>query len=96
MQVNQHHLNFPISVDGKVVDHVSLRRPLVRDLMAVKDLPNQAEQELELLALLAEPSLSRSALLELDLSDYRSIQTLLQTLMNMPSVAPLAAAAGKG
>ena len=74
-------LRFPIMIEGTTLNQISLRRPQVRDVMAVKDLPNQADQELELLSMLAEPHLNRQSLLSLDLQDYRSIQAVLASLM---------------
>lgn len=74
-------LRFPIVVDGTTLNQISLRRPQVRDVMAVKDLTNQADQELELLSMLTEPHLTRQSILSLDLQDYRSVQAALASLM---------------
>ena len=74
-------LRYPIVIEGTTLNQISLRRPQVRDVMAVKDLPNQADQELELLSMLVEPHLNRQSLLTLDLQDYRAIQAVLASIM---------------
>ena len=74
-------LKYPLHIDGTQIGRIALRRPQVRDIMAVKDLGSQADQELELLSLLSEPHLTRQHVLTLDLQDYRVLQGVLAQLM---------------
>ncbi len=71
-------LTEPIKIDGILVSEITLRRPKVRDRLAVERMSNNdAEKEVALIANLA--SISREAVEELDLADYGKIQAALQT-----------------
>ena len=64
-------LDHPIDVDGRTVSSLTLRRPLVKDLIAAERQPGDIAQEA---ALLAECSgLPFEAVGRLDASDYRAI-----------------------
>ncbi len=66
-------LQYPITVDGQEVTEIALRRPKVRDMLAVEKLEgSDGARELRLLANLAE--LPPETLEELDVADYQALQ----------------------
>jgi hypothetical protein len=70
-------LNEPIKIDGVVISELTLRRPKVRDRLAVERLGNSdAEKEVALIANLTD--FPKDAVEELDLADYAKIQEALQ------------------
>lgn len=70
-------LNEPIKIDGVNISELTLRRPKVRDRLAVERLgTNDAEKEVALIANLAD--IPKDAVEELDLADYAKIQEALQ------------------
>ena len=70
-------LNEPIKFDGVSISELTLRRPKVRDRLAVERLgTNDAEKEVALIANLAD--IPKDAVEELDLADYAKIQEALQ------------------
>jgi len=70
-------LEHPITVHGRQVTQITLRRPKVKDqLIAVKSAEDDAERELLLLANLSS-ELSPDDLKELDVADYRELQGAL-------------------
>ncbi|UXX40887.1 MULTISPECIES: phage tail assembly protein [unclassified Wolbachia] len=74
-------LNNPITVEGILLSELTLRRPKVRDRLAVERMSNNdAEKEVALIANLA--SISREAVEELDLADYSKIQEALQGFLS--------------
>ncbi|BFD47786.1 phage tail assembly protein [Wolbachia endosymbiont (group A) of Sympetrum striolatum] len=74
-------LTEPIKIDGILVSEITLRRPKVRDRLAVERMGNSdAEKEVALIANLA--SISREAVEELDLADYSKIQEVLQGFLS--------------
>ncbi|MBR9983024.1 MULTISPECIES: phage tail assembly protein [unclassified Wolbachia] len=74
-------LTEPIKIDGTLVSELTLRRPKVRDRLAVERMGNSdAEKEVALIANLA--SISREAVEELDLADYSKIQEVLQGFLS--------------
>ncbi|MFT4327272.1 MAG: phage tail assembly protein [Wolbachia pipientis] len=74
-------LTEPIKIDGILVSELTLRRPKVRDRLAVERMGNSdAEKEVALIANLA--SISREAVEELDLADYSKIQGVLQGFLS--------------
>ena len=74
-------LTEPIKIDGILVSEITLRRPKVRDRLAVERMGNSdAEKEVALIANLA--SISREAVEELDLADYSQIQEVLQGFLS--------------
>ncbi len=74
-------LTEPIKIDGILVSELTLRRPKVRDRLAVERMSNNdAEKEVALIANLA--SISREAVEELDLADYSKIQGALQDFLS--------------
>lgn len=67
----------PIKIDGASISELHLRRPKVRDRLAVERLgTNDAEKEVALIANLAD--IPKDAVEELDLADYAKIQEALQ------------------
>jgi hypothetical protein len=67
----------PIKIDGVNISELTLRRPKVRDRLAVERLgTNDAEKEVALIANLAD--IPKDAVEELDLADYAKIQEALQ------------------
>ncbi|WP_353287153.1 phage tail assembly protein [Wolbachia endosymbiont (group B) of Gerris lacustris] len=74
-------LTEPIKIDGILVSEITLRRPKVRDRLAVERMGNSdAGKEVALIANLA--SISREAVEELDLADYSKIQGALQGFLS--------------
>ncbi|RUP42087.1 MAG: phage tail assembly protein [Acinetobacter sp.] len=66
-----------IKIDGISIAELTLRRPKVRDRLAVERLgTNDAEKEVALIANLAD--IPKDAVEELDLADYAKIQEALQ------------------
>ena len=66
-------LNEPIKIDGVSISELTLRRPKVRDRLAVERLgTNDAEKEVNL------ADIPKEAVEELDLADYAKIQEALQ------------------
>ena len=64
-------LSRPIEVDGKTVDSVTLRRPLVRDLIEAERQPGEVGQDAAVLA--ACSGLPFEAVGRMDAGDYRRI-----------------------
>ncbi|RDD35487.1 phage tail assembly protein [Wolbachia endosymbiont of Cylisticus convexus] len=78
-------LTEPIKIDGILVSELTLRRPKVRDRLAVERMGNSdAEKEVALIANLA--SISREAVEELDLADYGKIQATLQDFLSQQKI----------
>ncbi|WP_265034250.1 MULTISPECIES: phage tail assembly protein [unclassified Wolbachia] len=78
-------LTEPIKIDGILVSEITLRRPKVRDRLAVERMSNNdAEKEVALIANLA--SISREAVEELDLADYSKIQAALQDFLSQQKI----------
>ncbi|WP_265014729.1 phage tail assembly protein [Wolbachia endosymbiont (group B) of Camptogramma bilineatum] len=78
-------LTEPIKIDGILVSELTLRRPKVRDRLAVERMSNNdAEKEVALIANLA--SISREAVEELDLADYSKIQGALQGFLSQQKI----------
>lgn len=74
-------LTEPIKIDGILVSELTLRRPKVRDRLAVERMGNSdAEKEVALIGNLA--SISREAVEEFDLADYNKIQEALQGFLS--------------
>lgn len=72
-----------IKMDGVVISELTLRRPKVRDRLAVERLGNSdAEKEVALIANLAD--IPKDAVEDLDLADYAKIQEALQGFL-LPS-----------
>lgn len=66
-----------ITVDNKDIQEITLRRPKVRDRLAVERMgQSDAEKEVALIANLAD--LPKETIEELDLADYNKIQEVLQ------------------
>ena len=69
-----------ITVDNKDIQEITLRRPKVRDRLAVERMgQSDAEKEVALIANLAD--LPKEILEELDLADYNKIQEVLQDFL---------------
>ena len=69
-----------ITVDNKDIQEITLRRPKVRDRLAVERMgQSDAEKEVALIANLAD--LPKEAIEELDLADYNKIQEVLQDFL---------------
>ena len=77
----------PIKIDGKEIFEITLRRPKVRDRLAVDRLAvdrsnvSDAEKEVQLIANLAD--VPREAIEELDLADYSKIQKALSDFLSI-------------
>ncbi|MBB65750.1 MAG: hypothetical protein CMO81_11885 [Waddliaceae bacterium] len=69
-----------ITVDNKDIQEITLRRPKVRDRLAVERMgQSDAEKEVALIANLAD--LPKETIEELDLADYNKIQEVLQDFL---------------
>jgi hypothetical protein len=69
-------LDYPIKAEGREITEIKLRRPRVQDVVAArKGKADEAEQETQLIANLA--GLPPSAILDLDLADYKKLQEVL-------------------
>lgn len=69
-----------ITVDNKDIQEITLRRPKVRDRLAVDRMgQSDAEKEVALIANLAD--LPKETIEELDLADYNKIQKVLQDFL---------------
>ena len=69
-------LQYPITVDGAVIEQITVRRPRVRDrLIAEKTPGNEVEKEIRLLANLCE--MAPDAIEMLDMADYLKLQECL-------------------
>lgn len=82
----------PIKIDGKEISEITLRRPKVRDRLAVDRLAvdrlavdrsnlSDAEKEVQLNANLSD--VPREAIEELDLADYSKIQKVLSDFLSI-------------
>lgn len=69
-----------ITVDNRDIQEITLRRPKVRDRLAVERMgQSDAEKEVALIANLAD--LPKEIIEELDLADYNKIQEVLQDFL---------------
>jgi phosphatidylserine decarboxylase len=69
-------LEYPITAGAQLIQEITLRRPKVKDTLAVQKLGvNQAEQEIRLVANLA--NLAPAEVEELDAADYARVQEVL-------------------
>lgn len=69
-------LKYPITLDGREVKEVSIRRPKVKDHLAVESLSERrSEQEIILMANLC--GLPIEAIREFDMADYKALQGAL-------------------
>ncbi len=74
-------LTAPISVDGAMLSELTVRRPKVRDMLAMENMTkNDAEKEIHLFANLCE--VSPESLYELDMSDYGKLQKVYQDFLS--------------
>ena len=74
--MNQITLDYPIQLEGKELSEITLRRPKVSDVVAVrKSKRDEAEQEVSLIASLS--GLPPSAIESIDLADYKKLQANL-------------------
>ena len=78
-------LDHPVTVDGQTYTEIALRRPKVRDQLAVSERSSPEEREVALIANLAEVSFA--VVTELDLADYTKIQRLLTDFFTPPTSA---------
>ncbi|HHY0435727.1 TPA: phage tail assembly protein [Vibrio parahaemolyticus] len=69
-------LTYPVTVNGKEIEMLALRRPKVRDqLIADKQNKNDADKEVHLMSLLAE--VEPDVIRDLDLDDYMEVQKVI-------------------
>ncbi|MFL0805512.1 MAG: phage tail assembly protein [Agarilytica sp.] len=74
-------LTAPISVDGAMLSELTVRRPKVRDMLAIENMTkNDAEKEIHLFANLCE--VSPESLYELDMADYGKLQKVYQDFLS--------------
>lgn len=71
----------PITVDGATLSQLTVRRPKVRDMLAMENTAkNDAEKEINLFANLCE--VNPDSLYELDMSDYSKLQKAYQDFLS--------------
>ncbi|MBR1734606.1 MAG: phage tail assembly protein [Alphaproteobacteria bacterium] len=74
-------LETPIKIDGVQVSELNIRRPKVRDLLAVsKQSGSEQEREVNLVANLAEVPIE--TIQDLDLQDYLKMQEILKGFLS--------------
>ncbi|MBY8038589.1 phage tail assembly protein [Vibrio fluvialis] len=77
-------LEYPIEIDGKKIDELNIRRPLVRDqLIADKQNKDEADKEIHLMSLLA--GVDKEIIQLLDLNDYGEVQKVIVGFRKKPS-----------
>jgi hypothetical protein len=70
-------LTIPVTINGTVYEKINIRRPKVRDRLAVERIKKtDAEKEITMIANLAEVTVE--VIEELDLADYGKVQEVLQ------------------
>lgn len=70
-------LTIPVTINGTVYEKINIRRPKVRDRLAVERIKKtDAEKEIAMIANLAEVTVE--TIEELDLADYGKVQEALQ------------------
>jgi len=75
----------PVTIGNNTYEQISIRRPKVRDRLAVERMKKtDAEKEIAMIANLAEVSVD--VIEEIDLADYAKIQEVLQNFLE-PSQA---------
>lgn len=71
----------PITVDGATLSQLTVRRPKVRDMLAMENTAkNDAEKEINLFANLCE--VNPDSLYELDMADYSKLQKTYQDFLS--------------
>lgn len=74
-------LEYPIHVNGQEVRELQLRRPKVRDRLAVEKMSaSQAEKEVRFIANLCE--MAPNEIEELDMADYSKIQETITNFLS--------------
>ncbi len=72
----------PITVNGTIYDQLNIRRPKVRDRLAVERMKkSEAEKEIVMIANLAE--VDAKVIEELDLADYAKIQGIFADFLEV-------------
>lgn len=78
-------LAYPVMFDGKTVDSLTMRRPTVKDMLAVESLGSEQQRELHLFASLCE--VNPECLELLDLADYGQLQEVFSGFLRRPAAA---------
>ena len=74
-------LQYPLHVNGRELTEIQLRRPKVRDRLAVEKMSaNQAEKEVRFIANLCE--LAPDEIEELDMADYTKLQETVSGVLS--------------
>ncbi|ELE5027115.1 phage tail assembly protein [Vibrio fluvialis] len=78
------NLQYPIEFEGKKIEELNIRRPLVRDqLIADKQNKDTADKEMHLMSLLA--GVDQEVIQMLDLYDYGEVQQVIMGFRKKPS-----------
>ena len=72
-------LNHPITVDGQLIEEVSLRRPKVRDIEKAEKIKNDFQKSVAMIADLT--SLSPDEVREMDTEDFTTIGNMVGEFM---------------
>ena len=72
-------LNHPITVDGQLIEEVSLRRPKVRDIEKAEKIKNDFQKSVAMIADLT--SLSPDEVREMDTEDFTAIGNMVGEFM---------------
>ena len=73
----------PIKIDGVEVKVLTMRKPKVRDMLAVDNIPGQAKKEITLMANLCE--VTTTDIEDLDMDDYEQLQETYQSFLSSKS-----------
>jgi len=78
-------LEYPVTWDGKTVEALTMRRPTVKDMLAVEALGSEQQRELHLFASLCD--VNPECLELLDLADYGQLQEVFSGFLRRPAAA---------
>lgn len=74
-------LEFPIRINGVVVNQLSMRRPKLKDIRDAAKVAGKDEEERELRLFSMLTDCATTDIEELDLADYRNIQNTFQKMV---------------
>ncbi|APR98631.1 phage tail assembly protein [Wolbachia endosymbiont of Folsomia candida] len=73
-------LTEPITINGIAISELSMRKPKVRDLLAIDRIEGEALKEVALIANLV--SVPKEAIEELEIADYVKVQKVLKDFLS--------------
>ncbi len=75
-------LTYPIKIDGTETHELSMRVPLLNDLLAVKKNDNKSELEIEMLLISNLCKVAPDSIRAMPFRDYRKLEKALAKLMD--------------